>query len=112
SGLGRVCSLGGLMAGREGRMALWVERWRREESVREAKLLSGPPFVSIVKPADLRDPDDPTEHGGGNRPRVRSILVQRQVRSGAEIVGEVADQDPAHVTLAVDDDMVQTLASY
>jgi len=66
----------------------------------------------MVKPADLRDLDDPTEHGGGNRPRVRSVLVQRQVRSGAVIVGEVADQDPAQVTLAEDDDMVQTLASY
>ena len=93
-------------------MALWVERWRREESVREAKLLSRAPFVSMMKPADLRDLDDPTEHGRGNRPRVRSVLVQRQVRSGAVIVGEVADQDPAQVTLAEDDDMVQTLASY
>src|SRR2546425_2528615 len=42
SGLGRVCSPGGLMAAREGRMALWVERWRREESVREAKLPKPP----------------------------------------------------------------------
>jgi hypothetical protein len=58
-------------------------------------------FGDLHDCADLRSLD---------RPPVWRILVEREVRSCAVIVREVAGQDTAEVPLAEHEDMVETLA--
>jgi hypothetical protein len=48
--------------------------------------------------------------GALDGPPVWRILLKREVRASAVIIGEVAGQDPAEVPLVENEHMVQTLA--
>jgi len=45
-----------------------------------------------------------------DRPEVRRVLVEREVGARLMVIGEVAGQDAAEVSLAEDEHVVQTLA--
>ena len=63
-----------------------------------------------MQPADHRDGDDLPFVGGLTRAQLRSVLVEREVGSGAVVVLEVSLQDASQVLLSEDDDVVQALA--
>jgi len=67
------------------------------------------PDVSMRQATDFTDWHDLPSLRRLDRPRVRRILAEGEMGSGA-MVHEVASQDVAQVALAQDEDVVETLA--
>jgi hypothetical protein len=53
----------------------------------------------MMEPAKLREGDNPTEFRRLNRPSLRGVLVQREMRAAAVIVGEVGLDRPTKAGL-------------
>jgi hypothetical protein len=64
----------------------------------------------MVQAADLGKLHDLPRHGEHDRPEVGCVLVQRKVGARLMVIGEVAGQDAAEMSLAEDEDVIQALA--
>jgi hypothetical protein len=65
----------------------------------------------MMRTPDVGNLHDPAASKGGlDRPHVRRILVEREMRARPVIIREVRDQRASQMPLAENDDMVQTLA--
>jgi hypothetical protein len=64
----------------------------------------------MVQAADFRKLHDLPRRREVDRPEVGCVLGQREVRTRLMVVGEVAGQDAAKVSLAEDEHMIQALA--
>ena len=64
----------------------------------------------MMQAADLRDGDHLSDPAWQDRPRVRTILVERQMRSSALVVIDIGEHYAAQMALVEDDDVIQTLA--
>src|SRR5712664_2921877 len=73
--------------------------------------LRRPPDVAMMQATDFGNRDDPAELRPLDWPCVGRVFLEREVSSGAVIVGEVAGQDAAQVPFAENKDMVQALAA-
>src|SRR5438046_2858079 len=62
-----------------------------------------------MQATDFGNLHDPAHLGELDGPDVRRILVEREMRASAVIVGEVAGQDAAQVTFAENQNVIQTL---
>jgi hypothetical protein len=72
----------------------------------------GPSFVAVMKTADLRNRDDDLARFRVlNGAVLGAVHLERRVRPGPVIVGEVAREEPAQVGRVEHDDVVQTLAT-
>jgi len=63
-----------------------------------------------MQATDFGNREDRAERWGLDRPRIGSVLLEREVSAGPMIVGEVCREDSSKVTLAENDDMIQALA--
>jgi hypothetical protein len=59
--------------------------------------------VAVMQAANFGDRDDHTELRRFDRPSIRCIFVEREVRAGPVIVREVRREDSSKVTLAEND---------
>src|SRR2546427_9686764 len=66
--------------------------------------------VAVMQATAFGNLHDPARLGELDGPEVRRILVEREVRAGLVIVGEVPGQDAAQVSFAKDENMIQALA--
>jgi len=55
----------------------------------------------MVQSADLREGDHPSEFSPLNAPRLRSVLVERQMRARTVVVAGIRGKDPRSLTLRV-----------
>jgi hypothetical protein len=67
------------------------------------------PGVTMMQPTDFADWDNHAELGWVDRPPVRCIFSEGEVRSGALVMLEVASEDVTQVALAEDNDVIETL---
>src|SRR5919106_5543299 len=96
------------MGERRARRRNWIGgRWRRPE---EAEL-RGLTEVAVVQAADFGKLQDLSRRRRLDGPEVWGVLVEREVGSGLMVVGEIAGQDAAEVSLAEDEHVIQALAS-
>ena len=107
--------LGG-RGGRCGRRALDSCRTRRRTShgvgiSRVGGASGGASFVAMVQATDLGQLDHHPGLWRRHRARLRGVLDEGQMGSGAVVVGEVACENPAKMALAKDDYVVETLAA-
>ena len=65
----------------------------------------------MVESADLRDGDDLAPSRRFDDARIRSIAVERTMRSGMMIIVEIRDQDTLEMGLVPEEDVVQTLSA-
>ena len=63
-----------------------------------------------MEPADLGQLDHLADLRRLDVPVFRAILSQRQMRAGATVVGKIALENPAQVSLSQHDDMIQALS--
>ncbi len=70
-----------------------------------------PTEISMMQAPDFGNLHDRALLGPLDGPLVGRILVEREVSASAMIVHEVAGQDAAQVSLAENEDVVQTLAT-
>ena len=95
------------MGERRARRRNWIGgRWRRPE---EAEL-RGLTEVAVVQAADFGKLQDLSRRRRLDGPEVWGVLVEREVGSGLMVVGEIAGQDAAEVSLAEDEHVIQALA--
>jgi hypothetical protein len=66
----------------------------------------------MMEPSDLRKLHDPSHLWRVNLSKKRSILVERQVGSGPQVIIEVVCQDPAEMLFSQHDDVIQTFAPH
>jgi len=71
----------------------------------------GASFVAMVQATDLGQLDHHPGLWRRHRARVRGVLDEGQMGSGAVVVGEVACENPAKMALAKDDYVVETFAA-
>jgi hypothetical protein len=64
----------------------------------------------MMQATDFPDGDHLAQLRRFDRPTVRCIFDEGEVRSSAVVIREVASQDVTQVALAEDDDMVETVA--
>jgi hypothetical protein len=64
----------------------------------------------MVQATDFADGHDFAQFPWLDRPPVRCIFGEGEVRSGAVVIANVARQDVTQVALAEDDDVVETVA--
>ena len=86
----------------------WVQRYPvlRQKSCR---LSCGDTSVAAVKPSYLRRPDDPSLPF--HLPRSWAVLRERQMRSGARVVGEVRFEDSLQVPSVEHDHMIEAFTA-
>ena len=72
--------------------------------------LRRPPDISMVEATDFGNLPDRAEFRWLDWPSVRCVLLKREMRSSAVIVGEVAGQDAAQMVFAQDKDMIEALS--
>ena len=65
--------------------------------------------VAMVQAADFRKLHDPPRGGKLDRPEVGCVLVEREMGTRLMVVGEIAGQDAAEVSLAEDEHVIQAL---
>jgi hypothetical protein len=65
----------------------------------------------MVQAADFGELHDPPRSGKLDRSEVGCVLVEREVSTGLMVIGEVAAQDAAQVSLSEDEHVIQRLAS-
>ena len=63
-----------------------------------------------MQATDFGNLHDPAGLGELDRPDVRRILVEREVRARLVVIGEVAGQDAAQVSFAEHENMIEALA--
>ena len=91
--------------------------WVRTRGTHEAKRrvdgrASGrPALVSMVKATDFRQGDHASFSGKLHASRRGSVFLERQMRTGPVIIGNVGTKDPAQMRAIDDDHMIQTLAA-
>ena len=73
--------------------------------------LRGLTEVAMVQAADFWKLHDLARRGELDGPELACILVEREVRARVMVIGEVAGQDAAQVSLAEDENVIQTFAS-
>ena len=73
--------------------------------------LSGKPFVTMMETSDLWERDDLAGLGWVYRAALRTILVEREVRSRRVVIVKVGRQHASQVTLVEDDDVIETFAA-
>ena len=73
--------------------------------------LGGKPFVTMMEASDLWERDDLAGLGWVYRATLRTILVEREVRSRRVVVLKVGRQHVSQVTLIEDDDVIETFAA-
>jgi hypothetical protein len=66
--------------------------------------------VAVMQATDFGKLHDLPRHGERDRPEVGCVLVQRKVGARLMVVGEIAGQDAAEVSLAEDEHVIQALA--
>src|SRR5262245_5345814 len=64
----------------------------------------------MMQATDFTDGDNLAQLRRFDRSPVRGIFGEREVRSGAVVIAEVASQDVTQVALAEDEDVVETVA--
>src|SRR6188768_945727 len=74
-------------------------------------LLRGDAIVAVMQAADFRRRHDAIGRVPLNRPRHRAVLLQREMRARAHVVGDVARKHPAQAGFVHDDDVIEALAS-
>jgi hypothetical protein len=67
--------------------------------------------VAVVQAADQWNGDDATQRGWRDRPRVRRVLRQREMRSRLVVVRHVPTQDANQSSFIHDDHVIEALAS-
>jgi hypothetical protein len=67
-------------------------------------------FVAVVQPTNFEHCYHSSQFGSLDRPRLRRVLVQRKMRPGLVIVGEVRRQSSTQGGFPEDEHMVQALA--
>ena len=65
----------------------------------------------MMQPADLRNGDHLSDLGWHDRARVRTILVERNMRPGSMVVIDIRGQHAAQMALVDDHDVIQTFAA-
>jgi hypothetical protein len=65
----------------------------------------------VVQAADFWDLHDLASCGKLDRPVVGCVLVEREVGARLMVIGEVTGQDSAQVSVAQDENVVETLAA-
>src|SRR5665213_4297665 len=71
----------------------------------------GATFVPMMQTARLRERDDLACREWLYAARLRTILVEREMRPGIVMVLNIPRQDAAQVMLVKDDDVIQTFAA-
>jgi hypothetical protein len=74
------------------------------------KRLSRATLVAMMQTADLRERDDLAGTEWVYRTALRTILVEREMRSRFVVILKVGRQHAAQVTLTEDDDVIEALA--
>jgi hypothetical protein len=69
------------------------------------------PLIVVMQPTHVWDFPDPSNLRPLDRPRYRTIHVQRPVRAPVMIVSEVPGQEPPQISLVQDDHVVQACAA-
>jgi hypothetical protein len=87
---------------RAARSQLWALRRRGTTRLAE---------VAVVQAADFWKLHDLAHRGELNGPERGRILVEREVCARLMVIGEIAGQDAAQVSLAEDEHVIQTFAS-
>ena len=64
-----------------------------------------------MKPADLRNGDDPATGRWFDHSWLGTVVVERLVWSRGVVVGEIRAQDAAEMGLAQNDDVIEALAA-
>ena len=64
----------------------------------------------MMKAADLREGDHPSEFSPLNAPRLRSVLVEREMRARTVVVASIRGKDSRSLTLVENDQVIQALA--
>jgi hypothetical protein len=72
----------------------------------DRRSLSGPTLVAVVKPSDLGNYYDAPAFWLLYYSRLRSVLGQRQMSSGAPVVGKITSQSSAQRSFIPHDDVV------
>ncbi len=65
----------------------------------------------MMESLDLRKSDDLSEVSAVDRPPLRRVLPERQMRPSAIVVAREVRKNPAKVPLVENDDVVQALAT-
>jgi hypothetical protein len=73
--------------------------------------LRGVAEVAMVQAADFWKLHDFARRGELDGPELGCILVEREVCARLMVIGEVAGQDAAQVSVAKDENVIQTFAS-
>ena len=68
-------------------------------------------LVAMMQTAHLGEGNNIAGGGSLDGTRARTILVERKMRSGVMMILKIARQDAAQVTLAEDDNVIQTFAA-
>lgn len=71
---------------------------------------SEPAGVAVMKPANLGEGYDVAHLGRLNRTRIRTVVVQRPMRSRRMVVGRVATKNAHEVPFVQNDDVVEALS--
>src|SRR6266540_993292 len=71
----------------------------------------GATFVAMMQAAHLWEHDNLACGGWLYAARLRTILVEREMRSGPVMILKIPRQHTAQVTLVEDDDVIQTFAA-
>ena len=66
----------------------------------------------MMQATDFGNLHDPARPGELDGPDVRCILVEREMGTCLMVVGEIASQDAAEVSLAEDEHVIQALAPH
>ena len=77
----------------------------------EVESLCGSALVSMVKPADFRHGDNPTQFWRFNRSSIWTVLPKRKMTPRAVIIVQVAGDLPSQQGLVHDNHMIQTFAA-
>ena len=73
--------------------------------------LSSEPLVAMMEAADLREWDNLARSRWVYRTALRTILVEREMRSRLVVIVKVRRQHAAQVTLIEDDEVIETFAA-
>jgi hypothetical protein len=74
-------------------------------------MLSRATLVAMMQTTDLREWDNLARSGWVYRTALRTILVEREMRSRLVVIVKVRRQHAAQVTLIEDDDVIETFAA-